>query len=88
LVEEGVLPLNEAIARLTIGPARALGLPGGTLEVGRPADITVINPGLKWELDPARLYSRGRNTPFGGWKMKGAAIRTLVDGRMVYRREE
>jgi dihydroorotase len=87
LVEEGVLPLNEAIARLTIGPARALGLPGGTLEVGRPADITVIDPALKWEVDPTRLQSRSRNTPFGGWKMKGAATCTLVDGRIAYRRD-
>jgi len=86
LVEEGVLTLTEAIARLTIGPARALGLPGGTLEVGRAADITLVDPTCKWTLDPARLLSRSKNTPFGGWQLKGAATLTMVDGRVVYQR--
>jgi dihydroorotase len=86
LVEEGVLTLTEAIARLTIGPARALGLPGGTLEVGRAADITLVDPTCKWTLDPARLLSRSKNTPFGGWQLKGAAALTMVDGRVVYQR--
>ena len=86
LVEEGVLTLTEAIARLTIGPARALGLPGGTLEVGRAADITLIDPTCKWTLDPARLLSRSKNTPFGGWQLKGAATLTMVGGRVVYQR--
>jgi dihydroorotase len=86
LVEEGVLTLSDAIARLTIGPAMALGLPGGTLEVGRAADITLIDPACKWTLDPARLVSRSKNTPFGGWQLKGAATLTMVDGRVVYQR--
>lgn len=86
LVEEGVLALSDAIARLTIGPARALGLSGGTLEVGQAADITLIDPACKWTLDPARLVSRSKNTPFGGWQLKGAATLTMVDGRVVYQR--
>lgn len=86
LVEEGVLTLSDAIARLTIGPARALGLSGGTLEVGQAADITLIDPACKWTLDPVRLVSRSKNTPFGGWQLKGAATLTMVDGRVVYQR--
>jgi dihydroorotase len=86
LVEEGVLPLGEAIARLTVGPARALGLDRGTLEVGAAADVTVIDPGFKWTLHADRLVSKGRNTPFDGWQLKGAARYTLCGGRLVYRR--
>ncbi len=86
LVEEGVLPLGEAIARLTVGPARALGLDRGTLEVGVSADVTVIDPGLKWTLHADRLVSKSRNTPFDGWQFKGAARYTICRGRLVYRR--
>jgi dihydroorotase len=87
LVEEGVLSLSEAVTRLTIGPARALGIPRGTLEVGRSADITIIDPELKWTVDAACLLSKSKNTPFDGWKMKGAATHTIVGGKVVYRRQ-
>jgi dihydroorotase len=86
LVEEGVLSLSEAIARLTVGPARALGLDRGTLEVGVAADVTVIDPGLKWTLHADRMASKSRNTPFAGWQFKGAARYTICGGRLVYRR--
>lgn len=85
LVEEGALSLSDAIACLTSGPAAALSLPGGTLEVGRPADVTIIDPEIKWTLDPQAGQSRSRNTPFGDWKLKGRAICTIVDGRITYR---
>ncbi|ALC16652.1 dihydroorotase [Desulfuromonas soudanensis] len=87
LVEDGVLTFGEAIARLTCGPAKALGIPRGTLEVGCVADVTVIDPELKWTLVASALSSKSKNTPFDGWKMKGAATHTLVDGRIVFRRE-
>ncbi len=87
LVEEGVLPLAAAVARLTSGPSRALGLPCGNLEIGGPADITVIDPELKWTVEAAKLASKSKNTPFDGWKMKGAATHTIVGGKIVYRRE-
>jgi dihydroorotase len=86
LVEENVLPLAAAIARLTCGPAKALNLPGGTLTVGAPADITVIDPALEWTVEAAKLNSKSKNTPFDGWKMKGAAMVTIVGGKVVYRR--
>jgi dihydroorotase len=85
LVEEGVLSLADAIACLTIGPARALSLPGGTLEVGRAADITIIDPEMKWILDPKAGKSRSTNTPFAGWNLKGRAVCTMVDGQITYR---
>jgi len=87
LVEDGVLPLQDLISRLTTGPARALGIPRGTLEVGAAADVSVIDPELKWTVDAAKLLSKSKNTPFDGWKMKGAAVCTIVAGKVVYRRE-
>lgn len=86
LVEEKVLSLSDAVARLTIGPARALGIPRGTLEEGAPADVTVIDPALEWTVEPAKLQSKSKNTPFKGWKMKGAAVCTIVGGKVAWKR--
>jgi dihydroorotase len=86
LVQENVLPLTAAIARLTSGPAKALNLPGGTLAAGAPADVTVIDPALEWTVDAQKLNSKSKNTPFDGWKMKGAAVVTIVGGKVVWRR--
>ncbi len=86
LVEDGVLPLKDAIARLTIGPARALDIPRGTLEVGAAADVTVIDPELKWTVAAEKLLSKSKNTPFDGWQLKGAATHTIVGGRVVWQR--
>lgn len=86
LVEEKVLSLADAIARLTVGPARALGIPRGTLEAGAPADVTVIDPDLGWTVDTQKLQSKSKNTPFAGWQMKGAAVVTIVGGKVVWKR--
>ena len=69
---------------LSSGPARVLGLPGGTLAVGAPADITVLDLEAQVEVVPERLHSRSRNTPFAGWKLRGAAVRTMVGGRTLW----
>ncbi len=84
LVEEGILSLSEAIARLTCGPARALGLARGTLEVGSVADITVIDPDTDWTLRAEEIVSKSKNTPFEGDTFKGAASHTLVAGKVVF----
>ncbi|AJF06679.1 dihydroorotase [Geoalkalibacter subterraneus] len=86
LVEDGVLSLRDAIAKLTINPARALNLPGGTLEAGRPADVTVIDLNHSWTVSAANLVSKSKNTPFDGWKLKGIATHTIVDGKIAYRK--
>jgi len=75
--------LNELIARLSWHPARMLGLPGGTLAPGSPADITVIDPERERVYDPKQGYSRSRNTPLAGWRLKGWPVATMVDGRWV-----
>ncbi len=87
LVDEGVLTLEQVIARLTTGPARSLGIPRGTLEVGAAADVTVIDPELEWTVVAASLASKSKNTPFDGWKMRGAATNTIVSGKVVYQRD-
>ncbi len=86
LVEDDIISLARAIELLTCGPARALGIPRGTLEVGSVADVTIIDPDLEWTLEAAKLHSKSKNTPFDGWQMKGAAVRTFLGGKTVYQK--
>ena len=76
--------LPRLIEMLTISPAKLLGLEGGTLSVGAPADITLIDPDLEWTVEADTFESTSRNTPFQGWKLKGRAVRTIVAGRTVW----
>src|SRR5262249_21119250 len=76
--------LSRIIEMLTIGPARAFGLPGGTLAIGSPADITIFDPDLELTVDPALFKSRSRNTPFAGFRLKGRTISTFVGGRQLF----
>jgi dihydroorotase len=75
------------VRRLSSGPAAVLGLPGGSLAPGSPADVTVISPDLGWACEPARFRSRSRNSPFAGASMKGRAVLTLVGGRIAHAEE-
>ena len=61
-----------------------LGLPGGTLRAGSPADVIVIDPDTPWVLDPADLKSQCKNTPFDDARFSGRIMRTIVSGRTVY----
>ncbi len=84
LIKPGILSWSQAIEKMTVNPARILGIPKGTLAVGADADITVIDPDVEWTVDPARFYSKSGNTPFGGWTLQGRAKTVLVGGRVVY----
>ncbi len=84
LVEEGLLSLEAAVAKLTTEPARAFSLKKGTLAPGADADVAIADLQESWEVDPARFRSKSRNTPFAGWKVKGRVTTTLVGGRIVY----
>jgi dihydroorotase len=84
LVHEGSLKLEEAIRRLTDGPARCFHLPGGRLTEGGPADVTLIDLDRAWTVDPTKMRSKSRNSPFAGWQLKGKAVLTIVNGRIVY----
>lgn len=87
LVHTGMLDLPTLVQRMSCGPARALGLPGGTLAPGAPADVTVFDPEQTWKVDPTRFTSLSRNTPFRGRRLRGRALRTIVGGRTVWQRE-
>jgi dihydroorotase len=84
LVHRGIVPLARLIELLTIGPARVLALPGGTLQPGRAADITLLAPDARVTVRAAAMRSKSKNTPFDGWTLRGAAAATFVDGRLVY----
>jgi dihydroorotase len=80
-----VIPLPRLVELMSSGPARVLGLPGGTLAPGAPADVTVIDLDAELEVAAARFLSKSRNTPFEGWKLRGRAVATIVGGRVVWR---
>ncbi len=84
LVDQGLLDLSSALARLTCGPADILGMPLGRLTPKHPADICIFDPRERWILDREKLRSAGRNTPFAGWEMPGRVTHTLLKGRLVY----
>lgn len=84
LVKRGAISLEVAIERLTSGPSRVLGLPGGTLEVGGPADLTLIDLSERWVVDPTAMRSKCRNTPVAGWELEGRAVLTVVGGKVVF----
>jgi dihydroorotase len=79
------LPLTRIVELLTTNPARILALGGrGQLSVGAPADVTIFDPKKQWTFDPKQSKSKSRNTPFGGWKLTGKVVVTIVGGKIVY----
>jgi dihydroorotase len=83
LVKTGVLSLIQLVEKMSTNPARVLGLENG-LRVGRPADLTIIDPDLSYTVDAANFQSLSRNTPFDGWQLIGKPVLTMVGGRIVY----
>lgn len=84
LVDEKLLTLPEAIARLTVHPAQILGVECGSLSIGATADVCIFDPKARWTLSADKLVSRGRNTPFLGWEFTGRVTHTLVGGEVVF----
>jgi dihydroorotase len=84
LVHRGELSLTTLLKAMSSNPAKLLGLPGGSLRTGAPADVIVIDPDVPWVLDPIELKSKCKNTPFDEAKMQGRVVRTVVAGRTVY----
>jgi dihydroorotase len=83
LYHTGKLTIQEIISKMTYEPAKILGLEAGSLEAGKAADITVIDPELTWTVDEKDFYTRGTHSPFVGRIFKGKAIITMVDGEVV-----
>ena len=88
LVHAGHLDWPAVLAKLTIHPARILGIDKGTLRIGADADVTIIDPDLEWTVDPDLFYSKSTNTPFGGWRLRGRAETVIVGGRVKFELEE
>ena len=84
LVHSGELDLITLLRATSTRPAALLGLPGGTLKSGAPADVIVVDLDDPWVLDPAELKSKCKNTPFDEAKLTGRVVRTIVAGRTVY----
>ncbi|MDF0725252.1 dihydroorotase [Cytobacillus sp. S13-E01] len=83
-VETNLISLEQLVSFLTSKPADTFGLPFGKLEVGRKADLTVIDLTKEEEIDPSTFLSKGKNTPFTGWKCKGWPVMTFVNGKLVW----
>lgn len=88
LVHAGVVSLPRLVELLAANPARILGVAGGSLSEGAPADLTILAPDLAVVVSAARMRSKSRNTPFDGWRLRGGVAATIVGGRAVYVNED
>ena len=87
LVESGLLSLPDLLNRMSVMPARIFDLEGGTLAPGAPADVVVFDPAAEWIVRPEEFFSKSRNTPFAGRRLRGRAQATIVRGQLVFARE-
>jgi dihydroorotase len=88
LVHTGLVELPVLVDRLACAPARIFHLPGGSLTRGAVANVTVFDPDVEWSVDATTFVSKGRNTPYGDRLLRGRAIATIVDGRVIHRLRE
>jgi dihydroorotase len=86
LIEPGHLTWPQMLAKMTCNPAAVLGIDRGTLQTGKPADVTVIDPKAKWVIDKSESKSKSRNTPFHGVPVVGRAVATIVGGEVKMNR--
>ncbi len=84
LIDKKVLSWPQAIAKLTMNPAKILQLEAGSLRVNAPADITILDPKASWTVDPSKFHSKSKNSPFGGRRLRGVVVLTIVDGTVVF----
>lgn len=84
LVKPGLLTLDRLIEKMSVNPARILGINAGTLSAGAPADIILIDPDEEWTVDVNRLHGKSKNTPFKGLTLTGRVKRTVLGGKTVY----
>ena len=85
LLHGGVVDRTRLVGLMSANPARILSLPGGTLAVGAPADVTVLDLERPVLIDPSAFASLSRNCPFGSWKLRGGPVMTIVGGEIVWR---
>ncbi len=87
LHHHGEVPLLAVIEKMTAAPAKVLGLPGGKLSIGAPADLVLFDPDFPWKLDPDSFLSKSKNSPFENHLVQGQVLRTIVDGRTIFERK-
>jgi len=87
LADKGYLTLPDLIRKLTVNPAKVVGIPSNSLREGEIADVTIFDPEATWTVKREKLRSKSKNTPFLGWKLKGKIIATIMNGRLTYRAE-
>lgn len=85
LVDKGVLTLSQLVEKMSVNPAKVLGIDKGNLAPGKAADIVIADITKEYEIDSSKFVSKGKNTPFDGKKVKGRVITTIVDGEIVYK---
>ncbi len=84
LVKSGILTLPELMQKMSYNPAKTLGLEGGEIKIGAPADIAIVDLNSSYVIDSEKFYSKGKNTPFNGYKVYGKVCMTLVDGEVKF----
>ena len=87
LVREDVLTLSKAIKKLSLNPAAVLGVEGGSIREGAPADLAIIDPDYEYVFTQEMIQSKSKNSPFIGQTMKGINLLTVVGGRIVWKRK-
>ena len=85
LVDKGVLTLSQLVEKMSVNPAKVLGIDKGNLAPGKAADIVIADITKEYKIDSSKFVSKGKNTPFDGKKVKGRVITTIVDGKIVYK---
>ena len=88
LAEDGVLPLLQALRKITFNPARIINSQAGCIAIGAPADLVLLKPDVLWGFTLEKMLSQGKNTPFAGWSFHGQVQRTFLAGRTVYPAQE
>ena len=88
LVEKGILSLATLVEKMSSNPASILDIEGGKIEEGSTADMTIVDLNREYVVDVENFYSKGKNNPFNGKKLKGKVLYTIVDGKIVYERGE
>ena len=83
LVRPGLMSWTRMAEAMSLAPARILGVPGGSLAEGAIADVTIVDPDREFSVDPRAFMSKGKNTPFQGWRLDGMPYMTIVGGRVV-----
>ena len=84
LVKSGIMTLPRLMGKMSYNPAHVLGLEGGEIKVGAVADLAIVDLDASYEIDGNKFYSKGKNTPFNGYKVYGRVEKTLVDGKVKF----